>query len=272
MSTSPLQALRTLLFVPGDRPERFDKALACGADAIALDLEDAVLPESKSNARAAIANWTGERSARVLLRINSADTVWFEDDLRQAREAGYLEIMLPKADDPDAIARIRAALGPQAGIYPLVETVLGTTRMRELARQSGVRRLVFGTVDFSRDSGIQHEDGWLPIRVEMVLASRLAGCASPIDGTLLGWNDPELLRAQAARSRSLGFGGRLCIHPAQVAPIRAGMQPSAEELAWAQRVLDAVASARHGAIVVDGKLVDKPVVDLARDWLAQARD
>ena len=106
----------------------------------------------------------------------------------------------------------------------------------------------------------------------MVLASRLAGRARPIDGTLLGWSDPDGLRAQAARSRSLGFGGRLCIHPAQVAPIRAGMQPSAEELAWAQRVIDAVTHAQHGAIVVDGKLVDKPVVDLARDWIEQGRD
>lgn len=272
MNRSPLPTLRTLLFVPGDRPERFDKAQACGADAIALDLEDAVLPESKASARSAIANWKGERSPRVILRINAADTPWFEDDLRQAREAGYREIMLPKAADPDAIARIRAVLGQEAGIYPLVETALGSTRMRELAGAPGVRRLVFGTVDFSRDTGIQNEEGWLPVRIEMVIASRIAGCASPIDGTLLGWSDPDYLRAQAARSRSLGFGGRLCIHPAQVAPIRAGMQPSAEERAWAQRVLDAVASAQHGAIVVDGKLVDKPVVDLARDWIAQGQD
>jgi citrate lyase subunit beta/citryl-CoA lyase len=266
-----LQTLRTLLFVPGDRPERFEKALQAGADAIALDLEDAVLPEGKAGARQAIAGWAGPMSSRVILRINGADSPWFEDDLALARERGLTEIMLPKASDPGAIQAITARLGPTSGVYPLVETVQGVARMRELAAADGVRRLIFGTVDFSRDSGIQNEEGWLPIRVEMVLASRLAGRASPIDGTLLGWNDPQALRAQAARSRSLGFGGRLCIHPAQIAPIREGMQPSADELAWAERVINAVEVAHHGAIVVDGKLVDKPVVDLARDWLAQSR-
>jgi S-adenosylmethionine:tRNA ribosyltransferase-isomerase len=218
-----LQTLRTLLFVPGDRPERFDKALQSGADAIALDLEDAVLPEAKAQARLAIAGWTGTRSPQVIVRINSEDTPWFEDDLEMVRASGYSEIMLPKASDPEVVRRIAKHLGPSAGIYPIIETVQGAVRMREVAAVKGVRRLLFGTVDFSRDSGIQHEDGWLPIRVEMVLASRLAGLASPIDGTLLGWNDPQALRAQAVRSRSLGFGGRLCIHPAQVAPIREGM-------------------------------------------------
>jgi citrate lyase subunit beta/citryl-CoA lyase len=207
----------------------------------------------------------------VILRINAPDTPWFEDDLEMARLSGYSEIMLPKASDPDVVRRIARHLGPQAGIYPIIETVHGAVRMREVASVAGVRRLLFGTVDFSRDSGIQNEDGWLPIRVEMVLASRLAGLPTPIDGTLLGWNDPEALRAQAARSRSLGFGGRLCIHPAQVAPIREGMQPSSDELAWARRVIESVEQARHGAIVVDGKLVDKPVVDLARDWIAQSQ-
>jgi citrate lyase subunit beta/citryl-CoA lyase len=269
--TMTIQTLRTLLFVPGDRPERFEKALQSGADAIALDLEDAVLPEAKQQARDAIAGWSGARTPRVILRINSSDTPWFEDDLEMARARGYGEIMLPKACDPEVVGRIARHMGPQAGIYPIIETVQGAVRMRELAAAPSVRRLVFGTVDFSRDSGIQNEDGWLPIRVEMVLASRLAGRASPLDGTLLGWNDPDALRAQAVRSRSLGFGGRLCIHPAQVAPIRAGMQPSDEELAWARRVIDAVDQARHGALVVDGKLVDKPVVDLARDWIAQGQ-
>jgi citrate lyase subunit beta/citryl-CoA lyase len=266
-----IQTLRTLLFVPGDRPERFDKALQSGADAIALDLEDAVLPEAKERARRAIAGWSGARSPKVIVRINSADTPWFEGDLEMARASGFTEIMLPKASDPDVVRQIARRLGPQAGIYPIIETVEGAVRMREVAAVEGVRRLAFGTVDFSRDSGIQNEEGWLPIRVEMVLASRLAGLASPIDGTLLGWNDPDALRAQAARSRSLGFGGRLCIHPAQVAPIREGMQPTSDELAWARRVIDAVDQARHGAIVVDGKLVDKPVVDLARDWIAQSQ-
>ncbi|CAP41187.1 HpcH/HpaI aldolase/citrate lyase family protein [Bordetella petrii] len=265
-----MNRLRSLLFVPGDRPERFDKAVAAGADAVILDLEDAVLPDAKTAARQAVAEWLATPGRPAILRINGAGTPWFDDDLRAARQAGCRAVMLPKSEDPAVLAHLRQHLGAEARLFPLVETALGAHRARELALAPGVARLVFGSVDFARDTGIQDEAGWLPVRVELVLASRLAGLAPPIDGTTLHWDDTAAVQAVAAAARRLGFGGQLCIHPRQVEPVNQGFLPSREELDWARRVVQAVAGGGRGAIAVDGKLVDKPLHDLALAWLAQA--
>jgi len=264
-----MNRLRSLLFVPGDRPERFGKAAAAGADSIVLDLEDAVLPEAKAGARRAVADGLGSAGQGAIVRVNSAGTPWFDDDLDAMRAAGCGAVMVPKAEDPAVLDRVRERLGRHARLFPLVETALGIDRARELARVPGVARLVFGSVDFARDTGIQDESGWLPARVGLVMASRLAGLAAPIDGTLLHWDDPAAVQAAAAASRRMGFGGQLCIHPRQVEPVNRGFLPSDEELAWAQRVVQAVAQGGRGAITVDGKLVDKPLHDLAVAWLAQ---
>ncbi|MBO9356331.1 CoA ester lyase [Bordetella petrii] len=264
-----MHRLRSLLFVPGDRPERFDKAAGAGADAIILDLEDAVLPDAKPAARQAVADWLAAAGQPAIVRVNSAGTPWFDDDLRAVARAGCRAVMVPKSEEPAVLARVRAQLGEAAALFPLIETALGAERARDLARAPGVSRLVFGSVDFARDTGIQDEQGWLPTRIGLVLASRLAGRAAPIDGTTLHWNDPAAVQAIAAAARRLGFGGQLCIHPRQVAPVNQGFLPSDDELAWARRVVRAVAEGGHGAITVDGKLVDKPLHDLALAWLGQ---
>ncbi|HYG42346.1 MAG TPA: CoA ester lyase [Bordetella sp.] len=261
--------LRSLLFVPGDRPERFGKAADAGADAIILDLEDAVLPDAKPAARQAVAGWLAASGHAAIVRINSAATPWFDDDLRAIRQAGCRAVMVPKSEDAAVLLRVRQQLGDATALFPLVETALGAENARGLARAPGVSRLIFGSVDFARDTGIQDEAGWLPTRVSLVLASRLAGLAAPIDGTTLHWDDAAAVQAAAAAARRLGFGGQLCIHPRQVAPVNQGFLPSEQELAWAQRVVQAVAEGGRGAITVDGKLVDKPLHDLALAWLGQ---
>jgi len=266
-----MERMRSVLFVPGDRPDRFDKAIACGADVIVIDLEDAVLPEGKARARELVRAWP-QSSRSVIVRTNSVDTDWFKDDLLMLREAGYQAMMLPKAqcvEDLDAVLRV---CGPEMKIYPLIETVKGVVSQREIAAHASTQRLIFGSVDFSKDSGIMDEAGWLSFRVEMVIASKLAGLNGPIDGTLLSWDNPEYIRQQASLSRGLGFAGRLCIHPLQVIPVNQGMLASEAQIEWAKKVVNAYETSAAGAIVVDNKLVDKPVYELAKEWLAQLPD
>jgi len=263
-----MSMLRTMLFVPGDRPERFDKAVQTGADRVVIDLEDAVLPSGKIEAREAARAWGGVTESVV--RINASGTPWFQADLGMVLEAGARGVMVPKAESIDVLELVCRSLGSGIEIYPLIETVAGVAEMRALASIPGVTRLVFGSADFALDSGIQDETGWRPVQTEMVLASRLAGLLPPIDGVILNWDDEAALRRKAEQSRRFGFGGRLCIHPKQIAPINEGMLPTQAELDWARRVVEAFADQDSGAVVVDGKMVDEPLRNLARRWLQGA--
>lgn len=264
-----MDRMRTALFVPGDRPERFVKALSTEADVIIIDLEDAVLPDHKNAARECV-HALSLQGKPVLLRINGFGTPWFQDDLTLLSASSFAGVMIPKSESVDALEIVRST-NPAMPLYPLVETVGGAMALEKLSVFPGVARLVFGTVDFALDSGIQDESGWLPIRTSIVLASRQAGIQAPIDGVVLDWKDPAYLQAQASTSRRLGFGGRLCIHPMQVGPINTGMLPTEQEQDWARRVLIAFSEAGHGAIVIDGKLVDEPLRKLAERWLGQVQ-
>ena len=264
---APLQ--RSLLFVPGNRADRFDKALAAGASAVIIDLEDAVAPPDKDAARAALAAWV-QPHHQVVVRINSADTPWFVDDLAMCGQAGVAGVMLPKAERADTLAQVMAA-GAHA-LLPLVESAAGIANLDAIARAPGVWRLAFGSIDLQVDLGLKDatEDELLPFRLQLVLASRLAGIGAPVDGVSTAIDDDHRLQQDVARARRLGFGGKLCIHPKQVALVNAGMAPSAAEVAWARRVLDAAAGAGGAAVAVDGKMVDKPVLLRAEAVLREA--
>ena len=254
----------SFLFVPGDRPERFDKALASSADAVIVDLEDAVSPAAKDAARAALDTWLAARpgdAPGVVLRCNGTDTPWFEADLALARHAGVAAVMLPKSESPAAIARVTAARTGLA-VIALIESAAGLAQVRAIAATPGVQRLAFGSIDLQVDLGLRDalEDELLPWRLELVLASRLAGIASPIDGVTTAIADEERLATDLQCAKRLGFGAKLCIHPKQVAAARAGLRPSAQECDWAQRVLAAAGSSGGAAMAVDGKMVDKPVL------------
>ena len=267
MSTAPLQ--RSLLFVPGHRADRFDKALAAGASAVIIDLEDAVAPADKDAARAALAGWLRPEHA-VIVRINSADTPWFAADLALCGAPGVAGVMCPKAERPETLAQLAAA--GARGLLPLVESAAGIANLDALAHAPGVWRLAFGSIDLQVDLGLKDatEDELLPLRLQLVLASRLAGIGAPVDGVSTAIDDADRLAQDVARARRLGFGGKLCIHPKQVALVNAGMAPSAAELAWAQRVTDASAAAGGAAVAVDGKMVDKPVLLRAAAILGEA--
>lgn len=264
-----MNRLNSLLFVPASRPERIAKALAAAADAVIVDLEDAVAPADKDAARAALAAAL-DPARPVMVRVNGADTPWFPEDLELLAHPGVAAAMLPKAEDPEDVAVVAAAAAGKP-VLPLVESGSGFERRLALAHAKGVQSLVFGQIDFQADLGMRcSEEELTSFRVALVLASRLAGIAPPIDGPTTAIDDEDQLRADAQRARRLGFGGKLCIHPRQVAVVNECFTPTAYEVAWAKRVIEADAGARGAAVAVDGKMVDRPVVLRAQSILADA--
>ena len=250
---------RSYLYVPANRPDRFGKACAAGADAVIIDLEDAVPPAEKAAGRAALATWLSAARA-VIVRINGADTEWFEADLAVCDAAGVIGVVVPKAENiGDAVLSLCRRRG--AALLPLIETARGMAQAGTVAATPLVQRLLFGTIDFQLELGIDGDgDELLAFRSQLVLASRLAGIQSPVDGPSTSWDDLELLRADAERARRLGFGGKLCIHPKQVAAVNAIFSPSEAEVAWARSVLDAAKRSGGAAVAVDGKMIDRPVI------------
>lgn len=259
---------RSLLFVPGARPERFEKAAASGAHEVVLDLEDAVAPAAKEEARKAVADWLA-CGHRAIVRINAADTSWYDDDLKMMRAAPAARIMLPKAD-MDSVNLTAGAL-PGRPIIALLETVQGLMSLHAMCAVSDVVRIAFGSIDFALDSGVADEGEYLTsVRVQIALASRYAGLAAPIDGVSQEFVDEQIMRAEALCSKQLGFGGKLCIHPRQIEPVNQAFQPSDADISWAQRVIDAFNASGGGATSVDGKMIDKPVMQRARLIIAEA--
>lgn len=267
---------RTYLFVPGNRPERFAKALASGADAVVLDLEDAVAAAAKPAARDAVAQWAAQapdaERARIVLRINEPASACFGDDLRLLREARLPAAMLPKAEHDEPLADVRAT-APGVQLLPLVETARGLAHCERLAAADGVVRLVFGTLDFALDLALDLDADNEPLAqaaARLALASCLAGRLPPVAGVTPQIDDEARLLADLAWWHRRGFGAKLCIHPRQVAPVHAALTPDAAALAWAQRVLAAEA-ASPGAAQLDGRMVDRPVVLQAQRTLHRAR-
>ena len=260
---------RSLLFVPGHRPDRFDKAAASGAHALVLDLEDAVAPDDKPQARTQVATWLAAGHA-AFVRVNAADTPWHADDLRMLAAAPKAGVMLPKADAAHMAAVLQALPGRRA--IALLESVTGYQELAWLAAVPGLERIAFGSVDFAAETGIADEgEALTAVRTQIVLQSLAAGLSPPIDGVSLGFTDAQILLAEARRSRALGFGAKLCIHPKQVAGVHGGFAPTPAEVAWAGRVVAALAAGPMGAVTVDGKMVDKPIALLAQAILAEAR-
>lgn len=275
------------LFVPGNRPERFDKACASGAHAVILDLEDAVAPDAKPDARAKIGAWLQQRdqsgrrgrTPAIALRINAASTPWFVGDLELCRLPAVDVVLLPKAEHVDGIAEVTRALPPNATVLPIIESALGIERLPSIAAAPRVARLAFGALDFRVDLGLGSDTERAPddeehelayFRSRIVLASKIAGLAAPVDGVTTSIDDAARIEAEARRARKFGFGAKLCIHPKQVEAVHRAFLPTAEQIDWARRVLAAVAQSGSSAIQVDGRMVDRPVILEAEAILARA--
>jgi citrate lyase subunit beta/citryl-CoA lyase len=257
--------LITALFVPADRPERFFKAQSSGADAIIIDLEDGVAPGAKVSARSALsvpgALPTG---CDVYVRVNARQTPWYRDDLAAVAQLPVAGIVLPKTESAEDIAATSKSL--RVGLIALIETARGLAAVREISGAEGVTRLAFGSIDFCVDIGAANDrDALLAARSAIVLASRLGDLQPPLDGVTVAIDDMALIEADARYALRLGFGGKLCVHPRQIVPVRNGFAPSADEVSWAKRILEAGA---EGAVAVDGMMVDSPVRSRARQILA----
>ena len=260
---------RSLLFVPGDRPERFDKAHGSGADAVVLDLEDGVDPARRGTARQHVHDYLVSSAAPSLVRLSSGGGDDFAADLAAISVAGLLGVLVPKAENPVDVAAAVRALPQETPVVLLVETAAGVLAAERLARVPGIARLALGTVDLETDSGIsQDADVLRSVRVGLALASRAAQLPGPIDGVCTDLAEPSVTAAAAREAARCGFTGKLCIHPSQIAPVNTVFRPTPEAVLHAHRILEAVAAHGAGAFQLAGQMIDAPVIQRARQLIA----
>ena len=260
--------MRSLLFVPATRPDRFQKALDSGADAIVIDLEDAVEPARKAEARGlvdAFLTGLGDTGAAVLIRINAPGSEWIDDDCAWVRKYNIDGVVVPKAEHAESLEAVANAVHNHT-VVPLLETVRGILDAPEiLTAKAEIPAVLFGAEDFTAELGIPRTlegDELLYARSRVVLAAATIG-ADPIDAVWVQLSDPESLRVDAARAKGLGFRGKMAIHPDQIAVINEVFSPTAEEIAHARRLIEADERARaggDGVFRLDDQMVDAPVI------------
>ena len=266
-----VSTLRSLLFAPAAEERKLRNALEAGADAVIADLEDGTAPAEKEAARAIVEAVFAEEDARCarIVRLNAADTQWFAGDLELVGRLAVDFLMLPKAT-PQAIAALDSA-GPP--VLAIVETAMGLRVAYETGSSDRVTALVLGTHDLGAELRTTARPDGLEIlyaRSKVVTDSAAAGLRSPFDTVYLDIRDAEGLEREAELARSLGFGGKICIHPAQVETVNRVFTTSEAELEWARRVVEAYHEALReglGAVALDGKMVDMPIVRQAERLL-----
>jgi citrate lyase beta subunit len=282
---------RSLLFVPAHVGKMIDKALGLAPDATILDLEDAVPPAQKAGAREGARQYVTLRPGHAFVRINPLSSrapftvACGADDLAAVVMPGLRGVVFPKVETTDDVEAVDEALTAAEGraglaegaveLYSIVETARGVLEAQAIARTRIERphRLCFGAGDFTRDIGVEwsREEGEsFTARSMIVLASRAAGLPSPIDSVFVDVSDAEGLAQSTRAAKQLGFRGKLLIHPSQVATVNDIFTPTTAEVAWARRVMDGLAAAERdglGAFVVDGRMVDYPIVERAADIL-----
>ena len=272
--------IRSYLYVPGSDPRRMQKALSSEADAVVFDLEDAVAPNRKEEARENVAE--ALRSAPdkpVFVRINAAGSALADEDLRAVAGPNLSEVRLPKTESAEEVRRVAGVLdelGCEAGIQCLLESALGLELAFEISRSTErVIGVSLGETDLAADLGVSSEAGLLYARSRVVVAARAAGLPGPVQSVYTDVRDDEGLRRSTQEGRALGFLGRSAIHPAQLQIINEVFTPTEGEVAEAEGLLDRLEeSAGEGTgafLLEDGRFVDRAVVEQARTVLALAR-
>jgi citrate lyase subunit beta/citryl-CoA lyase len=283
-----MTALRSLLFAPANHPRRVEKALTLPADGVILDLEDAVAVAEKPATRAAIADeFTKPRTGKLYVRVNALTTEWCHADIGAIVRPGLDGIILPKVEHGHELRTACWLIGNleherglgrgRIDVIPIIETALGIASLSEICRTgTRVRRIAFGAGDFTLDVGMtwtRSEAELLPYRTACVLQSRAGGLEPPIDTVWADLRDADGYAASARHAADLGFQGKMCIHPDQVAGANAAFSPSPEAVAKARRVVAAFDEAEAkglASIQLDGQFIDYPIVQRARHVLAKA--
>lgn len=275
MTKLNLSVASCLLFVPGHRPDRYDKARAASPDGVIIDLEDSVPPAEKDAARAYAGEdlRAGPRAVASLVRINALGTEAALDDLAALVRGGLRldGIFLSKVEDPRDIEIARAYLPPGLPILAALETARGIAAASGIAARLGPGdALGFGGADLAADLGAAF--AWEPLfAARAAIVAAAATARLPVfDVPCLALDDADALRDETRRVRALGFTAKLAIHPAQVAPIRAIFTPGADEVAEARRIVAALDAAAGGVARLDGRMIDAPVAQSARRTLARA--
>lgn len=273
-----LPAFRSILFVPGDRPDRFEKALAAGADAVCIDLEDAVAEARKAEAREAVMGflegWGAAdpgRRAGLMVRINDLATDLGWDDLEAIADGPRPDaLMIPMVRRAIEVAVAIEKLGVTLPVLPLIETAAGLESAVGIGAVVGVEGLVFGGFDLALELGAKpHWEPLLYARSRVVHAAAVSGIPA-YDVPSRDYGEMAMLREEARRGRALGFAGKTAIHPAQIPVIHEVYAPSREEVERARAVVAADRGAGGGAVGVGGRMVDRPVVEAARRVLERA--
>lgn len=272
--------LRSMLFAPGTNEKVMRKAILSDADSVIIDLEDSVPMHLKEEIRSQVCQFlqTAELPKKnIFVRINSWDGTWGKRDLIAMTALPISGIMLPKAEEAEQLRQVAALLPEDMELIPLVETAKGVLHAEELATAEKVSRLAFGAIDYTLDIGTTlsktgHE--LLFARSYLVLASTAAGILPPIDTVYPDIHDTAGYAVELEEIKCLGMGGKLLIHPSQIAAAHEAFTPSAEEMAHAQKVISAFEEAeRQGkaAVQVDGKMVDYPVYAQALKKMEMAK-
>ena len=277
-----LHANRTYLFAPGNHERRVEKALGLGADVVILDLEDAVAVSEKKSTRGLINKTLKQsRNCAVFVRVNAYDTEFCYGDICSIVSENLDGIVLPKLESLEDLRSIdwllgnleqeRGLLNGSIDLMPIIETAVGLVNIREIARaDTRVKRLAFGGGDYTRDLGMEwtlEEDELLPVRSEMVLASRFGKLEPPVDTVFIHIKEHGAFRSSCSNILGLGFQGKMCIHPDQVPVTNETFTPDAEEVKWSQRVINEFAKAEKAGIAsiqIDGYFVDYPIVEKAQ--------
>lgn len=259
----------TLLYVPGDRPERIAKALASSAGGVAIDLEDAVAPDAKDAARDALVRFLSAAPAHVQVRINDSRSAYGQADLKALGGLG-VALRLPKIESAEQVRQV-AVLAPGAPLHVLLESALGIEQAYDIATaHPAVASIGLGEADLKADLSVTDDTGLAWARSRVIVAARAAGLPSPLQSVYPDVHDLDGLALSCRTGRALGFRGRTAIHPAQLPIITNAYRPTPEEIATARRILAAAQATPGATTLPDGTFIDPAITRQAERILADA--